>query len=409
VREYQLCRRAANFWAAAGLGSVLVIWRASAPGMTAAVAAYQTRQVIVLGVGVLAVLFAGSAAVRDIRRGAQELVLAKARGTAPTLVMARFLACVLSLLTLAGIMLAAAALAQVAFGGGALRIGPYAAALLHSVWPLTLAAALGYSLTSLFGTSLAAGAAAVYWVAVPLARSHIPLALDLTLSQHWPLCALLTGALMALTAALYGFALRSERRSTNRMGIASGVFFAGAALAALGMWSSGYDGLVEPDPVLAAIAGQSATEGRRAPGFWLPDADGKLVGRSDFDGRPVVMAFWGPGAPESARSLSLLAALADRHRASGLAAIAICLDRDAATIGPFGGDAQSDVVVLWDRGRHFGDGLEWSDSPAAVAYGIGSVPAFVLLDRERRLAAWYGYAEDLAQVERAVSRLVGEQ
>ncbi len=408
-REYQLSRRAASFWAVAALGSVLAVWRVSAPGTPAALAAHQTWQIVVFGLGVMATLLAGSAAVRDRRRGAEEFVLVKPEGTSAALVVARFIASALSLLTIAAAMLGVAAVAQGALAGTELRLGPYAAALQHSVCPLGLAVALGFSLTTLFGTQLAAGVAAVYWVAVPLARPHTPMVLDLTLSQHWLQCALLACALVALSASLHARTLRSDRRAGRGMAALSFLLLASTTLAVLGACRSGDDALLEPDPVLAAMAGQAVSKGGVGPGFWLPDADGNLVGLSDFDGRPVVLSFWGPGAPESVRVLPVLNALAARHSGAALAAIGICLDRDAAALGPFAAGVREDVVVLWDRGRHFGDGMEWSDSPVAVAYDIRSVPTIVILDRQRRIIDVLAEQDALERVDSVVSRLLQER
>ncbi len=410
LREYQLSRRSASFWAVAALGSVLAIWRGSSPGTLAAAAAYQTSQIIVLGVGVMAIVLAGSAAVRDRRRAAEEFVLVKPVGTSPALVLARFAASALSLLTVAAIMLVAAAAAQGVLAGTPVRFAPYAAGLHRSLAPLAVATALGFSLTSLFGTQLAAGVAAVYWVAVPLARPHTPIVLDLTLSQHWPHSALLACALVALTASLHARALRTDPRWGQWMGAASLLLLVAAAFAVLGALRSGDDALIEPDPILAAIATQAVSEGDPAPGFWLSDAGGNLVGLSDFDGRPVVLAFWGPGAPNSVRLLPALDALAGRHSGAGLATVAVCLDRDAAAIRPFAGELRNDVVLLWDRGRHFGDGLEWSDSPLTVAYDVRSVPTVVVLDRQRRIVAVLTEKGALEQrLESVVSRLVEER
>jgi hypothetical protein len=62
--------------------------------------------------------------------------------------------------------------------------------------------------------------------------------------------------------------------------------------------------------------------------------------------------------------------------------------------------------MLWDRGRHFGDGLEWSDSPAAIAYEVTEVPTTFVLDRERRVARVLPGEAFLTQLEAAVAEVV---
>jgi peroxiredoxin len=393
----------------AGLGSLLAIWRAGAPGATAAVAAYQTRQILVLGVGVLAIFLSAAGAARDRRRAAQEIVLAKPWGTARSLVTTRFIASLLSLATIAVIVLAAASLSQVLLGGTPWRAGPYFTALGLCVLPLALAVALGCCLATLFTTPLAAGVASVYWVAVPLARAHMPSVLDITPSQHWPLTAALTLALVALTAALYARRLR-DRGPQDRWDIGAAVaLVVVAGVAASALATSGDDGLVKDDPILISVAGQSAHLERRAPGFWLPNLEGRTVGLSDFSDRPVVIAFWGPAAPKSARALAALRDLALAHEDAGLACIAVCLDRDAAAFRSFSRDVGDRVVMVWDRGRHYGDSLEWSDSPLTVAYGVQEVPSAFLIDRERLLVEELRGDDRFDVLPAAVSRMVAQQ
>lgn len=384
-REHQVFSRSSTFWAVVGLGAALGAWRASPPGTSAAMAAYQTLQIIVLGIGVIAIMLAGSVATRDRRQGAAELVLAKPQGSAPVLVGARFAGMWLSMLAATAIMLTAASLAQAGLGGTGWRPGPYLNALTRAAVPLGLASALGLSLATLFQTALASGVAALYWVSIPLTRSYLPLVMDTTLSQHRLIAALAGAGALALAAARYGRQVRGPRRGGARVAWAAGLLLAGAAAAVVGAVFSGEDLLTGADPVLAAIASQAALPERPAPGFWLRGADGRLVGMTDFAGRPTVVAFWGPGSPPSARSLALLAQAQAEFADQGLVCIAVCLDRDAATLRPFAREVEGEMVMVWDRGRHFGDGMEWSDSPLAVAYDVERVPVLFVLDAQRRL------------------------
>jgi len=408
-RECQLSRRSSAFYAIAAVGAMLALWRGTIPRATAALVAYQTEQIVVLGLGVAAVLLAGLAAARDRRQAAAELVLAKPAGSARALVPARFLAVWLSVLLVAAIMLVAASVGQLVLGDMAWQASAYADAFLRSLLPLGLACALGFSFASLFTTPLASGVAAIYWIGVPLVRPHMPVALDLTLSQHWLLCALAGGAAVALAAALYAWPVRDRSRGGAQGGWTAAVLFAAAVLAALVTVSRGDDALLEPDPTLAAIASQTGLKDRRAPGFWLPDSRGRLVGLNDFAGRPVVLAFWGPGSPTSARRLLFLEELAAEFQAQKLACIAVCLDRDAAALIPFVREVGQNVVILWDRGRHFGDSLEWSDSPVAVSYGVSEVPSVFFLDRDRRWVDEMRGEVELDDLRRALFRMLARE
>lgn len=430
-REWQLSCRGPAFWALLALASVLAAWRAGVPGSTSALAAYQVKQLIVLGVGAVGTFLAGAAAARDRRQAVLEMVVTKPVGVSPGLIVARFLGAAAALLAIAAVMLAAASISQTTLGRTPWRPLAYLAAFEQSLAPLTFACALGFSLSSLFTTPLASGIAAIYWVAVPLARAHILSVFDLTLSQHWPAAALLAGGLIGLSATLYARPLRQVRGEAGRsplrvhswqacagsrtcpVGWATFVLFLAAGIAVVCVLTSGEDALLAADPILMAMSQQSCLEGQRAPGFWLRDARGRFTALSDFSGRPAVLAFWSPAVPESARVLSVLDQVAGEFPDQELAFLAVCLDRDAGTAGSFGREVsdrpgRAGVVVLWDRGHHFGRGTEWSDSPLAVCYDVSEVPAIFLLDRERTCVAQLIGDEGIARLPGSVADLLAE-
>lgn len=222
-------------------------------------------------------------------------------------------------------------------GGTPWHVGAYANALVRTLAPMALATALGFSLTTLFANALAGGVAAVYWVAVPLVSAHLPRCRhDIDPALACP--ALLSGGLIALTAALHGRWLRGRGPGRALLGWLSALLFACAAVVVVSIALDGEDALSSRDPVLSAMATQRVLPEKRAPGFWSPDGEGRLVGMSDLDGRPIALAFWGPGDPESAQVLALLKAAAGKFRSADLACVAICVDSDSATVGPFARD-----------------------------------------------------------------------
>jgi len=385
AQECRIAFRGAAFWSLAAAGALVAAWRAATPGATSAIAAYRAAEVILLGLGVLAIFLAAASAARDRRQRAAQLVLAKPQGSSPSLVLLRFAAVWVSLAVISAIALAASSLAQIAVSGTAWHPYPYAHALARTLLPVGLAAALGFSLSTIFTTSLASAVAAIYWVVIPLTRPHVATVFDLTLSQHWPFAALLTALLTLLTAAFYARPIRDRGPATAQLGWAVALLLLATSVAAYSVATNGTDALLDPDPILSAIAAQSCLADPRAPGFWLPDAHGRLIALSDHTNRPIVLTFWGPAVGESAGSLMLIRDLAAEFRSLGLARIAVCVDRDRAAMQPFMGDAGSDTVMLWDRGRHFGDGTYAGDSPAAVAYDVGELPTTFILDRERRV------------------------
>lgn len=383
-REYQLNCRTPAFWVLAAGGAALALWRASMVGATAALAAYHVWRFVVTGVAVLAVLIGSAAAGRDKRDASSELVLAKPLGSSAYLVTARFLGVWLSLVTISAIMLAAAAIRQV-IGGTPWHVGAYTNAFVRCLAPLALATSIGFSLTAILANSLAGAVGALYWLAIPLVNAHVPRAADMTPTQHWPASALLTAGLLMLTATLGGRAVKGSAESRARLGWAAAVLIAAGLGAAFSIAYNGEDTLSARDPVLSAMAAQRLLPEQRAPGFWALDGRHRIVALGDFDGRPIVLAFWGPGDPESARVVALLQKAALKYKDKGLAPIAVCLDSDSATVGPFAAEAGPDVTMVWDRGMHYGDGERWSDSPLGLAYDVKAVPTVFLLDQHRRL------------------------
>jgi len=415
-REFQLGVRAPVFWTLLFLGACYALWRGLSAGATSALACYQVAEVAAMGLGVVGILTGGAAASRDQRDRARELVLAKPRGSAARLVVARFLGVWLTLLALLLLFLAVVFLSQLVRGGTPWQLEAYGNAFARSLTPLALAVSLGFVLTTAVGSPLAGAIAAVYWVAVPLARAHLPAVLDVTTTQQWPMAALFAAGLLGLTIVYHGKAISGVRRRGIALGTT--VLLAGGVLAALLINARGYDAITEPDPLLLTMAHQNAKAGDYAPGFWLPDADRRIVGLGDFAGRPTVLVFWGPTESTSAELLPALAKLADRYHQQGLAVIAICLDKDSATLAPFAREVGKRVVMLWDPGSHFtqaasvGDlpgessAVPWVESPAAAAYAIQNIPSVFLIDRNRILESATGVF-DAASLEAAAGNLVG--
>jgi peroxiredoxin len=378
--------RGAAFWGVAGAGALLAIGRASGAGTTAELAAYRVCEALMLALGLLAVFLAGAAAGRDRRTSAEEVVLSKPAGSAPTLAVVRFAALWVSLIAAAVVALVAASLGQVVLARTPWHAYPYLHALARTVLPVSAAAGLGFCLSTVFHTPLASAVAAIYWIIVPLTLTYTPMAFDLRLSQHWPVAALLVAFLVTLTAALYARSVRDPGKRSGRMAWVAALLLIALGLSAYRTATNGEDVLTTPDPILAAMQSQSVHADERAPGFWLRDERGRLVGMSDFAGHPVILTFWGPAAPDSAQALSDLRKIAGEYGPSGLRCVAVCVDPDAAAMGPFAREA-GEVVMLWDRGRHFGEGVYQRDSPLAVAYDVTELPAVYVLDRERRVRA----------------------
>jgi peroxiredoxin len=405
-REFQISTRGAAFWALAAGGVLYALWRGSTPQATAALACYQVVQLATMGLGVVAVLFGGMAAGRDARERSTELVLSKPMGTSAGLLLARFAGTWCSLLAMVGLMLIGVFVGQLIVRGTPWNVAAYGNALARAMAPLGLAVALGYALATLF-TPLASAIAALYWIAVPLARMNVPALLDFTPAQRWPISLLLAAALLAVSVARQGIAIAGSTPSRRTARWAAAGFVAATGVAVLLTIKQGDDALLRPSRVLSAISGQTATTGSRAPGFWLPNASKRIVGMSDFDGQSVVLAFWAPAVPASAHLLPVLDAVARQYRAQGVRCVAVCVDKDSATVAPFAREVSPEVTMLWDRGRHFNAAQVLLDSALANAYGVEQADVVFLVDGDRVLRS--PPITEIDTVELAVRRYLREQ
>ena len=135
-------------------------------------------------------------------------------------------------------------------------------------------------------------------------------------------------------------------------------------------------------------------EGQRLPDFNVTDIDGQAVKRSDFAGRPLVVAFW---ASWSNGSTPLIRKLRRLQRAYGkrLAILSISLDADPERCRR---RAERDSL----SGPLVCDGLTF-DSPLTRKLGLRYVPAVILVDAQGRIVARDVEVDDL---ERRVSDIL---
>ena len=121
-----------------------------------------------------------------------------------------------------------------------------------------------------------------------------------------------------------------------------------------------------------------------------PDADtldGRPLSIADYRGRPVVLVFWTADAPES---LAMLSAAASPAGASDAVIVGVNLDADPPPAGDF--PHPSFHIPTTDAGN-----------PAASAFGIVSLPAAAVLDREGRVAGLALAPEQLPALLRRVT------
>lgn len=127
-----------------------------------------------------------------------------------------------------------------------------------------------------------------------------------------------------------------------------------------------------------------------------PDLDGRTIRLADLKGKVVLIDFWATWCPPCRERLPELKALYERRRAAGFEILGISFDDDLAVLRRFVGRERIGWIQV-------ADGRGWS-GPRAAEFGITSLPALWLVDRQGRLRA-VEIAGDLAV---AVERLLAE-
>lgn len=142
--------------------------------------------------------------------------------------------------------------------------------------------------------------------------------------------------------------------------------------------------------------GYKTTVGSLAPELAFPDPEGKIRKLSDLKGKVVLIDFWaswcGPCRRESPNVRNVYAKYHDK----GFEVFSVSLDRDGASWKR----AIQDDKLVWPN--HVSDLKQWQSEAAAI-YGVRSIPAMFLLDREGRIVAKDLRGEAL---ERAVKQLI---
>ena len=140
--EFLVGWRNPGFRVAAALCAAVAGLSCTAAGTTASLAAYRVSQQASTVIGLVALLWMCHAACRDAWMGADELVMVKPQST-EAILLGRFLGNLGVVLTVMLFSLAAAAVAQVTWGGTPFRLLAYLHAFARALVPLGTLSTLG--------------------------------------------------------------------------------------------------------------------------------------------------------------------------------------------------------------------------------------------------------------------------
>jgi thiol-disulfide isomerase/thioredoxin/Skp family chaperone for outer membrane proteins len=134
------------------------------------------------------------------------------------------------------------------------------------------------------------------------------------------------------------------------------------------------------------------------PDFTEKDLQGKPLSVAALKGKVVLIDFWATWCGPCLVELPALLQTYTKYHDKGLEIIGISLDNDEGRLTTF----LKQRGVSWPQ---FFDGKGWQNK-LAVKYGVDSIPATYLLDREGKIIA---AGLQGAELEKAVAKAVGER
>jgi thiol-disulfide isomerase/thioredoxin len=124
----------------------------------------------------------------------------------------------------------------------------------------------------------------------------------------------------------------------------------------------------------------STSIGSTAPDLEFPNPEGKIIKLSDLRGKYVLIDFWASWCGPCRKENPNVVAIYHKYKDKGFDIFSVSLDRDKAG---WVGAIEKDKLV-WTN--HVSDLKSWS-SEAAKIYGVRSIPATFLIDKEGKILA----------------------
>ena len=124
---------------------------------------------------------------------------------------------------------------------------------------------------------------------------------------------------------------------------------------------------------------KSLSPGSQFPDFDEKDVAGKPMSISRLKGKVVLVDFWATWCGPCRNELPNVIKTYEKHHPAGFEIVGISLDKEESKLTSYTKDKQ----MTWQQ---FFDGKGWGNK-LAVKYGVNSIPATYLLDREGKIIA----------------------
>jgi peroxiredoxin/YHS domain-containing protein len=136
---------------------------------------------------------------------------------------------------------------------------------------------------------------------------------------------------------------------------------------------------------------------RPAPAFSLKDLSGNTVSLEGYKGKVVLVDFWATFCAPCVKAMPKLQKLHETYGPKGFTMLGIATDEQGAQIvAPMVAKTKVKYPILI------------SDATAWKKYGVSTLPALFLIDREGRIVKQFGGATEHKTIEREVAALLGE-
>jgi peroxiredoxin len=328
--------------------------------------------------GVGACLWLGYAAIRDQNEQLGGVLRSKPVDGAHWILLNWATGMGLWLLLLAGAFLGAA-LGQLR-SAGAYSLMAHAAGFFQAAQVVGFAGTISFAMSRMMRSPLGGILTLLAWFCTLAGFGYIPLYLQPDYTQNRPTYLAAAALLLAIAGLFWERIRRGElRRPAGPLAVV-------LALLALTGAGATHAYQVTPKPVPTEpsiwdqISLQNLAEGRRIPGFWLPDGKGGLARTATYPGKVLVVYLFAGSDPEAGRALAALADVGREFKDQGVQPIGVCISADhgdgalLARTGGLGFPIGSDLSTV-SSGK--------SGSAVQSAYDADSLPMLVITDRRR--------------------------